>query len=119
MITLRNRVFSALRGACDSVIYGLPDDFIALPRIVWRESRNRRHAQADGVEYLAELNYTLDIFAETPEAAGELFADADARMNQSGFRRESAEEIFEKDTGIAHINARYRALADSAGNTYQ
>lgn len=119
MITLKDRVFAALNGACDFVIYGLPDDLIALPRIVWRESRNRRHAQADGREYLAELNYTLDIFAETPEAAAEIFSDADERMAQAGFRRESAEEIFENDTGVAHINLRYRALADGAGNTYQ
>jgi len=119
MITLKHRVFSALSGLCGDVIYGVPGDFTAPERIVWRESRNRRFAQADGREHLAELNYTLDIFARTPEAAAELFARADEKMAQAGFRRESAEEMFEKDTGVHHVSARYRALADAEGNTYQ
>jgi len=119
MITLKDRVFSAIGGLCGDVIYGTPGDFISPERIVWRESRNRRYAQADGREHLAELNYTLDIFARSAEAASELFARADERMAQAGFRRESAEEIFERESGVAHISARYRALSDAAGNTYQ
>ena len=87
MITLKDRVFSAIGGLCGDVIYGTPGDFISPERIVWRESRNRRYAQADGREHLAELNYTLDIFARSAEAASELFARADERMAQAGFRR--------------------------------
>ncbi len=119
MITLKERVFSALNGLCGDVVYGTPGDFVSPERIVWRESRNRRYAQADGREHLAELNYTLDIFARNPEAAAELFAHADERMAQAGFRREAAEEMFETDTGVHHISARYRALSDAEGNTYQ
>lgn len=119
MITLKDKVFSAIGGLCGDVVYGTPGDFITPERIVWRESRNRRHAQADGREYLAELNYTLDIFARTPEDAAGLFARADQSMAQAGFRRENAEELFEKDSGVCHISARYRALADAEGNVYQ
>jgi len=119
MITLKDRVFSAIGGLCGDVIYGTPGDFISPERIVWRESRNRRYAQADGREHLAEVNYTLDIFARSPEAAGELFARADEKMAQAGFRRENAEELIEKDAGVCHISARYRALADAKGNVYQ
>lgn len=119
MITLKEKVFSALNGLCGDVIYGTPGDFITPERIVWRESRNRRHAQADGREYLAELNYTLDIFARSAEAAADLFARADESMAQARFRREAAEEMFERDSGVHHISARYRALADAEGNIYQ
>ena len=119
MITLKHRVFSALSGLCGDVIYGTPGDFITPERIVWRESRNRRYAQADGREYLAELNYTLDIFARSAEAATDLFARADEKMAQAGFRREAAEEMFERDSGVHHISARYRALSDAEGNIYQ
>ena len=119
MITLKTKVYSAIGGLCGDVVYGMPGDFITPERIVWRESLNRRYAQADGREYLAELNYTLDIFARTPEAAAELFARADENMAQAGFRRESAEEMFEKDTGVHHVSVRYRALSDAEGNVYQ
>lgn len=119
MITLKTKVFSAIGGLCDDVIYGTPGDFISPERIVWRESRSRSYARADGREHLAELNYTLDIFARTPESASDLFARADQGMAQAGFRRESAEELFERDTGVCHISARYRALADAEGNVYQ
>lgn len=119
MITLKTKVFSAIGGLCGDVIYGTPGDFTTPERIVWRESRNRRYAQADGREHLAELNYTLDIYARSSESATELFARADESMAQAGFRREAAEEMFERDSGVAHISARYRALSDAEGNTYQ
>ena len=119
MITLKTKVFSAIGNLCGDVIYGTPGDFTTPEKIVWRESRNRRYAQADGREHLAELNYTQDIFARSPEAAGELFARADENMAQAGFRRENAEELIEKDLGVHHISARYRALSDAQGNTYQ
>ena len=119
MITLKDRVYSAVGGLCGDVIYGTPGDFTTPERIVWRESRNRVFGRADGREHLAELNYTLDICARSPEAAAEIFARADENMAQAGFRREAAEEMFERDTGVAHISVRYRALSDAEGNIYQ
>ena len=119
MINLKKQVRDALSGVCDEVIYGYPRDFTGEELIFWRESANRRHAQADGEEYLAELNYTLEIFAAGPEAAGKLLSEADARMLSIGLRREAAAEQFEQDLGISHVSARYRALADAQGNIYQ
>lgn len=117
MITLKNKVHAALDGLCGDVIYGTPADFSARERVVWRESLNRRHAQADGREYLAELNYTLDFFARSAEAAATLFAAADERMTGAGFRRESAAEIYDGEG--ARISARYRSLCDEKGNMCQ
>jgi len=112
MISLKEKVQAALADVCGRVIYGYPRGFAGAEMICWRESENRRHAQADAKEYLAEVNYTL-------EAAGDLLASADARMQAAGFRREAAVEQFEQDLTISHVCARYRALADDKGNIYQ
>lgn len=119
MIDLKEQVRDALAGACADVVYGYPRDRAGRRRIAWRESANRRYAQADGREYLAELNYAVEIFAETSEDAAALTAEVDARMARAGLRRESAAEQFERDAGVCHVSARYRALADAAGNIYQ
>ena len=110
---------AALEGAAQSVVYGYPRDAARRELIAWRESANRRYAQADGAEHLAELNYALEIFAPAAERAAELLAEADKRMSAIGLRREAAAEQFERDVGICHVSARYRALADAAGNVYQ
>ena len=119
MISLKQKVKSALEGACPEVIYGYPRGFTGGELLSWRESANRCHAQADGREHLAELNYTLEIFSGSSEGASALLAAADGRMLDAGFRREAAQEQLERDPGVSHITARYRALADGDGNIYQ
>lgn len=119
VISLKMQVYQALQGVCETVVHGYPKDFVQLPLVAWRESANRCYAQADAREHLAELNYTLEIFAGSPQAAVGLLSQADECMRGAGLRRESAAEQLEQDTGICHISARYRALADAAGNVYQ
>ena len=119
MITLKGQLFAALNGVAAELVYGHPRDFAALPLVVWRESQNREFAQTGAGEYLAEIHYTLDIYAAEMEQAGSLLADVDARMRAAGFRRESCAELYEADRHICHTSARYRALADAQGNLYQ
>ena len=119
MITLKQTVCDALSGACGCVVYGRPAQIRRLPVLCWRESLNRRYAQADGREYLSETNYTLDIFAASIEEAGEIAARVDERMQDAGFRRDGACELFETDRQIAHVSLRYRALADANGGVWQ
>ena len=119
MITLKQAVHTALTGACETVIYGWPRDFTGDAFIAWRETGSREYAQADAAEYLAELTYALDIFARTPEDTSGLLSEADSRMQSAGFRRQSAAELYDEDTRFCRISARYRALADAAGNIYQ
>lgn len=119
MISLKQKVKASLEGVCLEVICGYPRGFTGGKLVSWRESANRCHAQADGREHLAELNYTLEIFSDTPEGAYGLMAAADGRMLDAGFRREAAQEQLERDLGVSHITARYRALADGEGNIYQ
>ena len=119
MITLKRQLAAALEGVCARVVFGWPGDFAAAPLLCWREVGNRRHAQADGAEYLAELEYSVDIFAAAPEEAGEILSLADARLQDIGLRREACAEQFEEDGALSRISARYRALADAEGNIYQ
>ncbi|MBQ8508250.1 MAG: hypothetical protein IJ466_12580 [Clostridia bacterium] len=119
MITIKEELRAALSGVCGEVVYGYPRDFTGDTLVGWRESGNARHAQADGREYLAELEYTLEIFAPAPEAAADLLAACDERMRGIGLRRESSAEVFEENAALCHISARYRALADIEGNIYQ
>lgn len=119
MINLKRQVKAALEGVCATVVYGDPRGFAQTELIAWRESANHRHAQADGQEYLAELNYTLEIYASGAEAGAALLAAVDERLCALGLRREAAVEQFERDLRASHISARYRALADGQGNIYQ
>lgn len=119
MISLKEEVRKVLSAICNALVYGYPRYFETLPLIAWRESLNRRHAQADAREYLAELNYTLEIFARDSEGANALLCLADGVLLGMGMRRENAAEQFEADAAISHITARYRCLADEQGNVYQ
>jgi hypothetical protein len=119
LISLREKVRDVLEGVCAEVIYGYNRDFAPGELICWRETANRRHAQADGKEYLAELEYTIDCFAPSPEEVSALHAAADERLLGLGLRREALTEIFDPDSAVCHISARYRALADAQGNIYQ
>ena len=119
MITLKERVCELLSGTCEQVVCGRPAQIRRLPVLCWRESQNRCHAQADGAEYLAELNYSVDIFADSPESAGGIAAQVDARLTDAGFRREGSAELYEADAQICHVNLRYRALSDAQGKVYQ
>lgn len=119
MISKKAAVCAALEGVCGEVVFGYPRDFTGESLVCWRESGNRSYAQADGREHLAELEYTLELFAPSAGEAWALLEESDGRMCALGFRRESAAEIFEQESEICRVSARYRALADEKGNLYQ
>lgn len=119
MISLKEQVCAAITGVCGEVVYGYPRSFTGKEMIFWRESENACFARADGREHLAELNYSLEIFAPGAERASALLEAADARLRGMGLRREAAAQQFEPDLGVSHVSARYRALADAQGNIYQ
>lgn len=117
MNTIRTQVKGALTGVCACVIYGYPTDMAGIPRVCWRESENRRYAQADGIEHLTELNYTVDIFAAAEEGADGIADLCDSALTDIGLRREGLRRGY--DEYGAHLTLRYRALADADGNIYQ
>ena len=86
MITLANRVRTLLGSAGAPVWYFYPQSWVQLPVISWRESGNREFAQADGGEHLAELEYTVDIWSDSPAKNAELASGIDAAMASATIR---------------------------------
>lgn len=117
MISLAERVKTLLESACPAVWYFYPQSWIRLPCVSWRESGNREFAQADGQEHLAELKYTVDVWAKSPAEMAELSAAVDGRLRSVRLKREFSQDLFE--SGIYHRTMRYRCVADAEGRIYQ
>lgn len=117
MITLKDTVKGLLEATGAAVWFFYPQSWLRLPAISWRESRNREFAQADGAEHLAELEYTVDVWAKGPEEAQALAAEVDRLMTSVRLRRDYAADLFE--SGMHHRTMRYRCVADADGRIYQ
>jgi len=110
MDTLQAEVYTALTGTGYAVHYFYPQDGFTLPCITWRESNNREWAQADGNEYLTEVEYTVDCWATTPEATATMGAAVDVKMATLRLKRTFSYDLYEADTRVHHKNMRYRGL---------
>ena len=119
MITRANRV-RTLRGSAGAPVwYFYPQSWIQLPVISWRESGNRASAHADGGAHLAQPAYTVDIWSDSPANNAELAAGIEAAVASARLRGDYSADLFEPSTGCHRRSARYRCVADAAGNIYQ
>lgn len=117
MISLKIAVKELLESTGAAVWYFHPQNWIQLPAVSWRESLNREFAQADGREHLAELEYTVDVWAESPAQAHELADRIDTVLASARLKRSFAQDLF--DMNMHHRVARYRCVADAEGRIYQ
>lgn len=117
MISLKKTVKGLLESTGAAVWYFHPQSWVRLPAVSWRESLNREFAQADGREYLAELEYTVDVWAETPAQVHELAERIDATLTSARLKRSFAQDLFGE--GMHHRAVRYRCVADAGGRIYQ
>lgn len=117
MISLKHTVKELLLSTGAAVWYFYPQSWLQLPAVSWRESQNREIAQADGREHLAELEYTVDVWAKSPAEVHELAERIDAALCAVRFKRNYAADLFE--TGMHHRVVRYRCVADGSGRIYQ
>lgn len=117
MISLKHRVKEILTGTGAAVWYFYPQSWLKLPAVSWRESQNRELAQADGREHLAELEYTVDIWAKSPAQVHGVAEAIDAALCAVRFRRSYSADLFE--AGMHHRAVRYRCVADAEGRIYQ
>lgn len=115
MQTLQPEVYAALQSTGHSISYHYPASGASLPCISFYEINNREASQADGLEYLTEVEYMVDCWAITPEETATMGAEVDAQMSALRLKRVFAYDLFEPDTGIHHKTMRYRALIQ--GNT--
>lgn len=119
MITIASTVRDALRSLDVPVWYFHPAGWSQLPVISWRESLNRRFAQADAVEHLAELEYTVDVWSDSPAQCHALAEEADGLLTALGLKRAFCGDLYDASAGVHHRNLRYRCVCDAAGNIYQ
>ena len=117
MISLKHTVKELLLSTGAAVWYFYPQSWVRLPVVTWRESGNREIAQADGREHLAELEYTVDVWAKGPEEMHALADEIDKLLTAMRLRRDYAADGFE--SGVHHRTMRYRCVADAEGNIYQ
>lgn len=117
LITLKSTVKSLLEATGAAVWYFYPRSWMSLPAVSWRESKNREFAQADGCEHLAELEYTVDVWAKGPEEMHALADEIDELLTALRLRRDFAQDLFE--SGVHHWSMRYRCVADAEGRIYQ
>lgn len=117
MISLKNTVKELLASTGAAVWYFHPQSWLKLPAVSWRESQNREFAQADGREHLAELEYTVDVWAKSPAQVHDLADAIDAAFASVRLRRNYAQDLFE--AGMHHRVVRYRCVADAEGRIYQ
>ena len=119
MNTLQETVKRLLEETGVPVSYHYPAAWDPFPCIAWHEAASREYAQAGAREYLTELTYAVDIWAETPEELAQIGQDVDARLAGVRFRRVFSQDLFEARTQLHHRTMRYRALSDAEGNIYQ
>jgi hypothetical protein len=110
MDSIQSEVYTALQGTGYSVSYAYPQEGVSLPCVSFYEANNREFAQADGNEYLTEVEYTIDIWASTPETTGAMALVIDDSLAALRLKRTFSHDLYETDSKIHHKNMRYRAI---------
>lgn len=107
-------VLSALQNVHTLLYYQHPGTLTQFPCLIFFESANDVHARADCAPYLHEIEFTLEIYALTPEVSHALSASADEQMTALGFSRVYCCDLFDDDTRAHRRVMRYRALCDNS-----
>jgi len=110
MDSLQAEVYTALSGTGYTVLYMYPQGATNVPCVTWYESNNREYGQADGNEFVTEVEYTIDCWAMTPEKTAEMAVNVDEALAALGLKRTFSYDLYEQDTRVHHKNMRYRAL---------
>lgn len=110
MDSLQTDVYTALQGTSYTVLYMYPQGETSVPCVTWYESNNREYGQADGNEFVTEVEYTIDIWAMTPETTATMASAVDTALAALRLKRTFSYDLYEADTRVHHKNMRYRAL---------
>lgn len=113
MPNLSPAVFAALQSVHALVYYQHPGVLTQFPCLIFFESGNDVFARADASPHLHEIEFTIEIYALTPEVAHALSAAADEKMSETGFSRTYCCDLFDDDTRAHRRVMRYRTLCDA------
>lgn len=119
MISLQPEVYAALQATGYTPTYFYPAANTSLPCISFYEADNSERQRADGNEALTNVEYTIDLWATTPETTATMALAVHTRLAALRMRRTFSHDLYEPETGIHHKTMRYRACVDTAGIIYQ
>lgn len=120
MQNIRPQVCQALEGALagKAAVYQVyPAAEAAPPLTVFQEIQNHPLAQADGQEYLTEILYQIDLYAETTQEADALAPAVEKALTALGLARTLCRDA--QADGCRQKTLCYRAVLDPQGRISQ
>jgi hypothetical protein len=93
----------------EGVFFYYPKSFKKLPCVSYYENNNSPARAADDAEYLTEINYQVDVWAEKSAEASEIAGRVNAALTAAGFTREFSHDLYEPGAA-AHKTMRYQYI---------
>ena len=109
MINVKDKVYSALCGACDNVSDIYPQTWGRLPAIQYTEEANNVYQRTDEQEQMAQLRYRIDIWNNASTSTMALAVDA--ALAPLGLVRTQCNDVADP-SGLRHKQMRYEGIID-------
>ncbi len=90
------------------IFFSYPKTFTSLPLISFYEINNSIYAFAEDAEYASEINYVIDIWANSSDETNDIALLVNEKMNDLGFIREVSYDI--PDENVAHKFMRFKII---------
>lgn len=113
MINIQEKVFEKLselktEGIVKDVFFSYPNSFINLPCVSFYEVNNSICELADDKELLSEVNYVIDVWANSSTKTGEIALLVNEKLVEIGFLREVSYDV--PDENIKHKFMRFKII---------
>lgn len=113
MINLNKNIFNKLNeikelGIVKGVNYSYPETFSKLPCITFYEANNSILKFTEDDEYLSEINYVIDIWAETYEQINNIAIKVNEKLKEIDFVREVSYDVPSEE--IKHKFMRFKTI---------
>lgn len=113
MINLNKNIFNKLNeikelGIVKGVNYSYPEIFSKLPCITFYEANNSIVKFAEDDEYLSEINYVIDIWAETYEQINNIAIKVNEKLKEIDFIKEVSYDVPSEE--IKHKFMRFKTI---------
>lgn len=110
MINVKDKVYSALCGACSNVSDIYPQTWESLPCIQYTEEANNVYTRTDEQEQLSQLRYRVDIWNSGSTSAMALAVDS--VLAPLGLVRTQCNDVADP-SGLRHKQMRYEGIIDN------
>ena len=113
MVSLNKEIFNKLSeikelGIVKSVNYSYPETFSNLPCITFYEINNSTVEFSDDDEYLSEINYVVDVWANDYEQLNNISVKVNEKLKEIGFIREISYDVLNEN--IKHKFMRFKIV---------